>query len=167
MDKTEIWKGVREMTARRATGVAVPALGILLVLLASTASAEDQAPPSQPQTARESASASPAATLARPMHRDTHASAQDRIEQRVHMMTTALNLSASQQWQLRSFLMEQRSELLKIRNDPSVVPDDHVRALRAINQKTVERIRGMLDQEQRDKYSPPPSRPPPAGGDQP
>jgi hypothetical protein len=154
------------MTAQGAIGVPVLAVGILLVLWASTASAEDQAPPSKPQPAPEAASSSPSAEAARPMNRDRRVSTEDRIEQRVRMMATALNLSATQQGQLRSLLMEQRSQVLRIRSDPSMAPDDRMGALRALNERTTERIRAMLDQEQRNKYSPPPSPTQPAQGDE-
>jgi hypothetical protein len=154
------------MTVQGAIRVPVVALGILLALWASTASAEDQAPPSKPQATPEVASSAQAAAPARPMNRDKHLSTEERIEQRVRMMATALNLNANQQGQLRSLLMEQRSEVLKIRSDPSIAPEDRVGALLAVNARTAERIRAMLDQEQRNKYSPSPSLTQPAQGDE-
>ena len=154
------------MTAQGAIGVPVLAPAILLVLGVSTAPAEAQGPPSKPQPAPEAASFSPSAAPARPMNRDRRLSTEDRIEQRVRAMATALNLSANQQGQLRSLLIEQRSQVLRIRSDPSMAPDDRIGALRAINQRTSERIHAMLDQEQRNKYSPPPSPTEPAQGDE-
>lgn len=153
------------MTAQGAIAVPVLALGILLVLWAATASADDQAPPPT-QPAPEAASSSPSATPARPMNHDRRVSTEDRLDQRVRLMATALNLSAKQQGQLRSLLMEQRSQVLRIRSDPSMEPDDRMGALRALNQRTTERIRAMLDPEQRNKYSPAPSPTQPAQGDE-
>lgn len=119
------------------------------MFLASTACrADPPVPPTAPAAADSSAAAAPAL----PSRRDRHLTVEERIEQRVRFLTTALDLSADQQRQLRAILMEQVRQVLRITRDPAIAPEDRVGALRALNQHTRERIGGMLDENQKKKY---------------
>jgi len=141
-----------------AMGAPMGAMTMVLVLLASTASAEN---PSAPEAANPVPSTAPA----RPVIRDRHVSVEERIEQRVRLMARTLDLNADQQRKLRAILTDQRNQVQKIRSEPSIAPEDRIGALRSVNQKTVERIRALLDEEQRKKFSPPPPPARPAGTD--
>ena len=133
-------------------------MGMTLIMLASTAPAQQPAPPASPQAAPGAPGSAPSAAPARPGSRNGHLTAQDRIEQRVGAMAKALKLNGDQQRELRIILMDQVEQVQKIRNDPSMAPEDRIGALRALNPKTSGRIYDILDEEQRKKYSPPPAQ---------
>jgi hypothetical protein len=134
------------------------AMGMTLIMLASTAPAQQPAPPASPEAAPGAPGSAPSAAPARPGRRDRHLTAQERIEQRVRAMAEALKLNGDQQRELRIILMDQLEQIQKIRNDPSMAPEDRVGALRALNQQTSGRIHDILDEGQRKKYSPPPAQ---------
>lgn len=134
------------------------AMGMTLVMLASTAPAEQPAPPASPQAAPGAPGSAPSGAPAGPRGRDTHLTVQDRIEQRVRAMAKDLKLNGDQQRELRIILMDQLEQVQKIRNDPSMAPEDRIGALRALNRQTSGRIRDILDEGQRKKYSPPPAQ---------
>ena len=131
-------------------------MGMTLIMLASTAPAQQPAPPASPQAAPGAPGSAPSAAPARPS--DRHLTAQDRMEQRVGAMAKALKLNGDQQRELRIILKDQLEQVQKIRNDPSMAPEDRIGALRALNPKTSGRIYDILDEEQRKKYSPPPAQ---------
>ena len=68
-------------------------------------------------------------------------------------MSRELDLDASQQATLRSLLLAQRAEVTQVWSDPAVPSAVRVAATRAVSERTAERIRGMLSDEQREKYS--------------
>jgi len=128
-------------------------LALLLASAGSRASpAEQTAPPAQP-------AASSGQTVPAPKHA-RHPSAKDRLDERVRSLGTALDLSPAQQAQLRKLLLEQREEVKTIWNDTSIPASDRIGATQAISERTADRIRAMLNEEQKKKYGPPPQRPP-------
>lgn len=133
------------------------AMGMTLIMLASTAPAQQAAPPASPQVAPGAQASAPSAAPTRPGSRDEHLTAQDRIEQRVGAMAKALKLNDDQKRELRIILMDHLEQIRKIRNDPSMAPEDRIGALRALNKQTSGRIHDILDEGQRKKYSPPPA----------
>lgn len=74
------------------------------------------------------------------------------IDEQVKALSRTLNLDATQQSELKEALESQRRQVIGLMRDPSVRPEDRVGALRAINDNTVERIRGFLNEEQRKNY---------------
>jgi hypothetical protein len=74
------------------------------------------------------------------------------IDSRVQLMATELDLDASQQATLKSILLTQRAEVAKVWNDPSVPATVRVATTQAVSEKTAERIRAILNDEQREKY---------------
>ena len=150
------------MSAQRARAASGWTIGISLMFLASAASGTD---PSVPPAAPAAADSSAAATSGRPTSRDRRTSVQERIEQRVRLMTKALDLSTDQQRQLRTILMEQLNQAQRIARDPAIAPDDRIGALRALNEHTREHIGAILDEGQQKKYGlPPPKKSAPAQG---
>ena len=75
---------------------------------------------------------------------------------RVATLTRALGLDARQQDALRTLLRDQRQQVQQIWNDESVSPADRVAATRKVSLRSADRIRAMLNEEQRKKYDPPP-----------
>lgn len=125
-----------------------------LMLLASVACrADPPVPPTAPGAADPSAAAP-----ALPKRRDQRLTVEERIEQRVRLMTKALDLSADQQRQLHTILTEQLRQAQRIAKDPVIAAEDRIGALRALNQHTRERIGGMLDESQKIKYGWPASK---------
>jgi len=69
-----------------------------------------------------------------------------------------LNLDAHQQAELRKLLMEQREQVQRLWTDTTLPAAQRIQATKAIEDATSDRIRAMLNEEQRKKYNPP--RPP-------
>lgn len=80
------------------------------------------------------------------------------LEQRVALFTQALALDARQQVGLRRVLEEQRTELRRIWRDASIPAVRRVGMTRAVSERTEDRIRALLNDEQRKKYNAPEPR---------
>jgi Spy/CpxP family protein refolding chaperone len=81
-----------------------------------------------------------------------HHTATNTLDSRVRLMARELDLDASQQATLKSILLTQRAEVAKVWNDPSVPATVRVATTQAVSEKTAERIRAILNGEQREKY---------------
>jgi hypothetical protein len=77
------------------------------------------------------------------------------LEDRVRILTKALDLDPRQQEGLRKILQSQREQVMKAWSDASVAPAYRVAATQAIEDGTADRIRALLNDEQRKKYNPP------------
>jgi Spy/CpxP family protein refolding chaperone len=77
------------------------------------------------------------------------------LRDRVSVLTKALNLDPSQQAQLRSVLEDQREAVRRIWSDTTAPAAYRIAATQAIGEKTADRIRAFLNDEQRKKYNPP------------
>ncbi len=77
------------------------------------------------------------------------------LSDRVQLMTRELGLTADQQFALQNILLEHRAEIAKVWSDPSVPAAIRVGATQAIGEKTADKIRAMLTDEQREKYNKP------------
>jgi hypothetical protein len=77
------------------------------------------------------------------------------LQDRVRLLTKALDLDARQQAQLRKVLESQRQRVLAAWNDTSVAPARRIAATQAISEETNARIRALLNEEQRRKFGPP------------
>ena len=82
--------------------------------------------------------------------------AESPLDRRVATLSKALDLNAEQQSMLRAALEQQRAEIERVWNDPSVPAAYRVGATRAITDRTADRIRAFLNDEQKKKYNPPP-----------
>ena len=94
-----------------------------------------------------------AAVAANPVPRPQHSRAS--LDGRVHTLSQALNLDATQQSKLRMLLVSQREQVGRLWNDTAVPPAYRVSATRAISEQTADRIRALLNEEQRKKFNPP------------
>lgn len=70
-----------------------------------------------------------------------------------------LDLDATQEAQVRRLLAIEQAQIRKVWSDPSIAGDDRVGAVKAIKAKTIEQIRSLLTEEQKQKYF----QPKPAG----
>ncbi len=82
------------------------------------------------------------------------------LDRRVRLLAKALDLSARQQRELRGILEAQRDAVQKVWSDSSLLPAERAPATHEIGERTADRIRAMLTEEQRKLYNPPrPSTP--------
>ncbi len=75
------------------------------------------------------------------------------LDQRVQLMAKELGLDAGQQLELKGILLNQRAEVLAVWNNESVPAAVRVGATQAITEKTADRIRTILTDAQREKFS--------------
>jgi hypothetical protein len=88
-----------------------------------------------------------------PMHQ-THAIHRARLEDRVKVLAESLHLDYAQQLAVTEILEERQQETLRIRRDTSISGSDRLAQFRAIQDRTVLRIRAVLNEEQKKKYDP-------------
>jgi hypothetical protein len=79
----------------------------------------------------------------------------DALEQRVRLLTHELDLSAEQQGAVRQILRSQRESVQRIWQDPDIAPAERAPALRLLGERTADRIRAVLNEEQKKKYNRP------------
>jgi len=65
-----------------------------------------------------------------------------------------LDLTEAQQTAVKKILEQRQQEALRIRNDSSVSGSVRIERFRALQDNTVERIRAVLNEEQKKKYDP-------------
>jgi hypothetical protein len=89
------------------------------------------------------------------------------LDRRIELLTKELDLSEAQQTEVRKLLQSQRDQVARLWDDTSVPPPYRVSATQAISEQTADRIRALLDDNQRKRYnSPKPSHLPPADSSQ-
>jgi hypothetical protein len=77
------------------------------------------------------------------------------LEDRVRVLSKALDLDATQQSALRKVLEGQRDQVRRVWDDSSVPAVYRVSATQGISDKTGDQIRALLNVEQRKKYNAP------------
>ncbi len=78
------------------------------------------------------------------------------LDRRVGLLTRTLDLDARQQTALRKVLMDQRVQVQRIWRDESLPSGNRIMLTKAVSRHTADRIRTLLNPEQRKKYDPPP-----------
>jgi len=76
------------------------------------------------------------------------------IDARVKVLAKNLELNEAQQSAVKNILEQRRQETLRLRLDSSITPSSRIARFRILQDKTVERIRAVLNEEQRKKYDP-------------
>ena len=71
------------------------------------------------------------------------------------VLAKALDLDARQQGELGKILESQRQAVTKIWSDPALLSAERVPATRAVEDRTAEQIRAILNDEQKKRYNPP------------
>ncbi len=115
----------------------LPRLALLLPMLL----------PGAPVPAQEANAPQPVRRVAPHYTRQSH-------DRRVELLARYLDLNEGQRFALKNILLERQQEILKMRHAPSQGEGLQMDRFRAIEDRTVERIRAMLTEEQRKKYDP-------------
>jgi hypothetical protein len=76
------------------------------------------------------------------------------IDDRVKVFAKNLDLNEAQQAAVKKILEQRQQETLRLRQDPSISGSARIERLRALQDTTVERIRAVLNDEQKKKYDP-------------
>jgi hypothetical protein len=74
------------------------------------------------------------------------------IDGRVQLLASELDLNPDQQAAVRRILLQQRAEVGQVWSNDSQPAQVRVAATRAIGDRTAERIRAILNEEQREQY---------------
>jgi hypothetical protein len=74
------------------------------------------------------------------------------LDTRARRLAKMLELTEAQQSQLAKVLASQHEQIRKLWRDQKVPPEYRVDAMRAINEQTEDRIRALLNDEQKKKY---------------
>ena len=76
------------------------------------------------------------------------------LDERVKEFAKNLDLDEAQQSAVKKILEQRQQETLRIRQDSSLAGSARIDRFRALQEQTVERIRAVLNEEQRKKYDP-------------
>jgi hypothetical protein len=76
------------------------------------------------------------------------------LDDRVKTFAAALNLDEAQQVAVKRILLQRQQEMLRLRQDTSITGSTRIERLRALQDQTVQRIRLVLNDEQKKKYDP-------------
>src|SRR5882762_2352672 len=76
------------------------------------------------------------------------------IDDQVRRLAKTLDLSEAQLSAVKKTLELRQQQALRIRRDPSISGSARISQFRALQDNTVERIRAVLNEEQRKKYDP-------------
>ena len=87
----------------------------------------------------------------RPSH---HGYRRPSIDNVVQGLAKNLDLNEAQEAAVKKILEQRQQETLRIRLDSSIPPGARIDRIRALQESTVERIRAVLNEEQRKKYDP-------------
>jgi hypothetical protein len=117
------------------------------------ASAADAAESSAPQANAQPVAPDGAGPVARVARSPTHRVAGQGIDQTVRRMSRGLDLDAKQQAELRQILLDQHRQMQKLRTEGSAARVDWAAATVAISDQTKARIRALLSDRQREKYT--------------
>jgi hypothetical protein len=76
------------------------------------------------------------------------------IDDRVRVLARSLDLNEAQRVAVKKILEQRQQETLRIRQDSSISGGTRIERFRALQDNTVERIRAVLNEEQKKKYDP-------------
>lgn len=102
---------------------------------------------SGPMRAQTTAAANPVAQRRR-------ARSESIMDDRVKVLAKNLDLTDAQQAAVKSILEQRQQETLRLRLDPSLSGEARFDRFRTLQDRTVERIRAVLNDEQKKKYDP-------------
>lgn len=94
------------------------------------------------------------ATPPPPARNRQHRSTALTIDDRVKIMTKTLELNEPQQAAVKRILLQRQQQTLQLRQDPSISGSERIERFRSLQVATVERIRAVLNDEQKQKYNP-------------
>ena len=76
------------------------------------------------------------------------------VSDQVKRLAKALDLSETQQSEVKRILGLQQEQSRRIRTDPSIPGADRINRFRALQDRTVVEIRAVLNEDQKKKYNP-------------
>lgn len=76
------------------------------------------------------------------------------IDDRVKALAKNLDLSEAQQAAVKKILEQRQQETMRLRLDSSISGSARIQQFRALQDSTVQKIRTVLNKEQREKYDP-------------
>ena len=128
------------------------ALCLLMLAVPAFASQEPGAPASSPAATQ----ATPAAST--PADPPTPSAADTRLQLRtpdelIDALSRRLSLTDGQRAKIRPILIERQKKLLALRDDTSERPRQRVRKMQALNEDFDKRIRAVLDDDQKQKFT--------------
>jgi Spy/CpxP family protein refolding chaperone len=82
------------------------------------------------------------------------ASRRSNIDARVSTLAKTLDLTEEQQSAVKKILEQRQQQTLQIRRDPSISGSARIEQFHMLQEATVERIRAVLNDEQKKKYDP-------------
>ena len=94
------------------------------------------------------------AGAASPSHQAHRSHGRPTIDDRVKVFASNLDLNEVQQAAVKKILDLRQQETLRIRRDPSISGSARIDRFRALQDDTVQRIRAVLNEAQREKYDP-------------
>jgi hypothetical protein len=125
-------------------------------LVGSEAAAADDAATAAATTDATATDPAPAQLPAEPSPRPPSQPTTGRtLDHRVKALSKALDLDAAQRAELREILEDRRQAVMKIWSDRALLPAERVPATHAVEERTAERIRAILNDEQKKRYNPP------------
>jgi len=76
------------------------------------------------------------------------------LDDRIKTLAVTLNLDQQQQVAVKRILEQRQQETLRLRHDTSITGSTRIERLRALQDQTVQRIRLVLNDEQKKRYDP-------------
>lgn len=113
--------------------------------------AQEPAPSSEPQAAQPPTAPLPTTP---PQPRVPATRRRPTIDDHVKALAKSLNLTEAQQAAVKRILEQRQQETLRLRTDGSISGSERIDRFRALQDQTVLKIRGVLDDEQKKKYDP-------------
>jgi Spy/CpxP family protein refolding chaperone len=104
-------------------------------------------------------------SLGMPMRAQTHSASEivhnhanphirQNLDNRIELLARYLDLNDAQRSTLKNILLERQQEIIAMRRTPAAGEGLHLDRFRATEDKAADRIRAMLNEEQRIKYDP-------------
>ena len=91
-------------------------------------------------------------------NKTAHRGMAEALDKRVQLLAAELNLDAPQQAAVRSLLLQQREQTLKVWNDQTVPAAVRIKSTQGVSDRTAEQIRALLNDAQRSRYTQPRNR---------
>jgi hypothetical protein len=92
--------------------------------------------------------------VASPAQQTHRAHRRPSLDDRIKVLAKSLELNEAQQAAVKKILEQRQQETLRLRMDPSISGSTRIARFRALQDNTVERIRAVLNEEQKKKYDP-------------
>ena len=139
-------------TLFRPIALCLPVLSICILSVSPVVAQADEPAKSTPAQSAPPTAATPA--TASPTHPTRPARHHATIDNRVKALATALDLNQMQQVAVKKILEQRQLETLRLRQDPSIEGSERIGRLRALQDQTIQRIRAVLNDDQKKKYDP-------------